>query len=142
MTIPVKTTLALIKPDLVAEEIYPEILGEILDEFDIVGMKMLKLSSEEAGKFYSEHKDKSFYPALVEFMSSGPLLALALQGPDAIRRWRGMMGPTDPEVAREKEPNSLRALYGTAMPRNGFHGSDSERAAVKEFLFFFGKDFY
>lgn len=134
------TTLALIKPD-VTRLGFGSIVQEIEEDYNIVGMKLVKLEERDAAEFYAEHKGKPFLPGLIKQMTSGPVVALALEGPDAIRRWRGWMGPTDPVAAKEKEPYSLRARFGTELPNNGFHGSDSEESAKRELYFFFRKDF-
>ena len=132
-------TLALIKPDAIAAERVPEIL-EAIDGVGlaVIGSKWLQLDDYTAGEFYLEHKDRPFYVKLKEFMSSGMIMALVLEGSDAIKRWRTLMGPTNSEIAREKFPNSLRGRFGTDGTCNATHGSDSDSSANREINFFFG----
>ncbi|HQM75467.1 MAG TPA: nucleoside-diphosphate kinase, partial [Candidatus Saccharicenans sp.] len=90
-------TLAIIKPDAVKKRVIGRIIQRIEDEgFNILGLKMVKLSQEEAKKFYAVHKDKPFYDSLTEFMSSGPIVVLLLEGEQAIKHWREVMGATNP----------------------------------------------
>jgi len=135
-----KTTLALLKPDLVIQG-FGDVIKEIEAEFEISGIKLVSLSKEDAEEFYQEHKSKDFFDRLVKQITSGPVLAMALTGDDAIWRWRDMMGPTDPVVAKKTAPDTLRARYGTELPNNATHGSDSEESAKKEIFFFFRKSF-
>nr|HUM33666.1 nucleoside-diphosphate kinase [Candidatus Saccharicenans sp.] len=90
-------TLAIIKPDAVKKRVIGRIIQRIEDEgFNILGLKMVQLSLEEAKKFYAVHKDKPFYDSLTEFMSSGPIVVLLLEGEEAIKHWREVMGATNP----------------------------------------------
>ena len=132
-------TLALIKPDAVAAEKVPEIL-EAIDGVGlaVIGSKWLQLDDYTAGEFYLEHKERPFYVKLKEFMCSGMIMALVLEGSDAIKRWRTLMGPTNSETAREKAPTSLRGRFGTDGTFNATHGSDSDSSANREINFFFG----
>ena len=86
----------------------------------------------DAEKFYAEHQGKSFYPGLVEFMTSDFAVGMELVAPDAIKKWREVLGPTNSEVAREKAPQSLRARFGTDGQKNCAHGSDSNESAERE----------
>ena len=97
----------------------------------------LQLTKERAGGFYAEHKGKPFYPALTEFMTSGPIWVLVLAGADAIVMWRKLMGPTDSDAARESDPDSIRAKFGTNKTFNACHGSDSPSSASREIRFYF-----
>lgn len=128
-------TLAIIKPDAVKKRVIGRIIQRIEDEgFNILGLKMLKLSLEEAKKFYAVHKDKPFYDSLTEFMSSGPIVVLLLEGEQAIKHWREVMGATNPAEAR---PGTLRREFGFSIERNAVHGSDSPQTAEAEIKFFF-----
>ncbi len=128
-------TLAIIKPDAVKKRVVGRIIQRIEDEgFNILGLKMVKLSLEEAKQFYSVHQNKPFYGSLTEFMSSGPVVVLLLEGEKAIRRWREVMGATNPAEAK---PGTLRREFGFSIERNAVHGSDSPQTAETEIRFFF-----
>ncbi|MDY0162520.1 nucleoside-diphosphate kinase [Desulfobotulus sp.] len=128
-------TLALIKPDAVGQGCMGTILQRIEKEgFHVRAMKMLRLSSKEAMAFYRVHEKKPFFESLVNFMSSGPLVALLLEKEDAIRHWRSVMGATDHTQAAE---GTLRRQLATALERNVVHGSDAEDTAREEIAFFF-----
>ena len=130
-------TLAIIKPDAVANKNIGNIISRIeKEEFNILEIKMLKLTKKEAEDFYSVHKEKSFFAELVELMISGPIVVLALEKKDAIQRWRNVMGATNPTEAKE---NTIRKLYGKSVGNNATHGSDSLENAKKEIAFFFPK---
>ncbi|MBP7795109.1 MAG: nucleoside-diphosphate kinase, partial [Candidatus Saccharicenans sp.] len=123
-------TLAIIKPDAVKKRVIGRIIQRVEDEgFNILGLKMLKLSLEEAKKFYAVHKEKPFYEGLTEFMSSGPIVVLLLEGEQAIKHWREVMGATNPAEAR---PGTLRREFGFSIERNAVHGSDSPQTAEAE----------
>jgi len=128
-------TLAIIKPDAVKKRVIGRIIQRIEDEgFNILGLKMVKLSQEEAKKFYAVHKDKPFYDSLTEFMSSGPIVVILLEGEQAVKHWREVMGATNPAEAR---PGTLRREFGFSIERNAVHGSDSPQTAETEIKFFF-----
>ena len=101
-------------------------------------LKVCSLSKAEAQEFYAVHQGKPFFPALTEFMSSGRICAMELVAPDAIKKWRDLIGPTNSEVARREAPNSLRAAFGTDNTMNACHGSDALETAAQESDFFFG----
>ena len=129
-------TLAMVKPDCMAK--FPEILVAILDGgLSVANAKTVKLSKKEAKEFYIEHEQKPFFGDLIQLMIEGPILVLELVGRDAVRRWRDMMGPTDPVVAHTTSPLSLRARYGTDATRNACHGSDSRLSAEREIKYLF-----
>lgn len=129
-------TLAIIKPDAVRKRVIGKIIQRIEDEgFEILEMKMVHLTKEEARQFYYIHKDKAFYDSLTDFMSSGRVVALLLEGEKAISHWREVMGSTDPAEAK---PGTIRRLYGFSVERNAVHGSDSSETAEYEIKFFFG----
>ncbi|KAG9272276.1 nucleoside diphosphate kinase homolog 5 [Astyanax mexicanus] len=129
-------TLALIKPDSVdkAEEIENIILQS---GFTILQKKRLQLSPEQCSDFYAEHYGKLFFPSLTAFMSSGPVIALALARHQAISTWKDLMGPANSSKAKDTHPDCLRARYGTSDLRNAVHGSETFSAAERELRFMF-----
>ncbi len=128
-------TLAIIKPDAVKAGNIGKIIQRIEEKgFKIVGIKMLQLTMDKAKAFYLVHKDKPFFNGLVEFISSGPVVVLALVKDNAIKEWRDLMGATNPTNA---EPNTLRKLYGASIDNNAVHGSDSVENGKIEVAFFF-----
>ncbi len=133
----VERTLSMIKPDGVSRNI----IGEVLSFFEkgglrIVAMKMLRLTKEQAEEFYIVHKGKPFYDELTEYMSSGPIVALVLEGEDAIARCRKIMGATDPAEAEE---GTIRKTFALSKGENTVHGSDSPESAAREIAFFFSE---
>ncbi len=133
-------TLAIIKPDGVAAGMIGEIIRRIENEgIKIVAMRLTLLDQKQAEGFYYVHRSKPFFNDLVKYMTSGPVVLMALQAPQVIERWRKMMGATDPKKA---EPGTIRAEMGTNIERNVVHGSDSPDSAVFEINYFFkGTDF-
>ena len=130
-------TLAIIKPDAVERRLVGTILQRIEGAgFQIRAMRLVRLSQREAEGFYAVHRDRPFFRSLVEFMSSGPAIVLALEAPEAIRRWRALMGATDPGKA---ESETLRRELGSSIERNVTHGSDGPEAAAFELGYFFGR---
>ena len=128
-------TLAIIKPDAVAGGRAGAILQRIeAGGFALRGMRLVNLTRAEAEGFYAVHRDRPFFDSLTAFMSSGPAIVLALEADDAIRRWRDLMGATDPEKA---VPGSLRREFGTSIERNATHGSDAPETAAAEIGYFF-----
>jgi len=130
-------TLVMVKPDAMAK------MGEILDiavseGFTLCNAEIRRLSREDAAEFYAEHRGKEFFERLLSLMTEGPVLAFEINGPDAVKRWREILGPTDPTDARRDHPRSVRAQYGANVTRNACHGSDSTEAAQRELNFFFG----
>lgn len=136
---PLTRTFGLIKPDAVSNGRVADIVDQIQQsgKLIITAAKVLHLNDMVISKFYAEHKGKDFYGNLSSFMSSGPCIAMILEGVDAINTWRALMGPTNTQKAQEISPKSLRALYGTDGTRNAVHGSDSEYAALREIDFIF-----
>ncbi len=131
-------TLAIIKPDAYERKLAGKIIDMILqNDFSIAGIKVLKLTAEQAGEFYAVHTEKPFFEDLTSFMSSGKIMVLALEAEDAIERWRKVMGATDPAKAAE---GTIRNKYGTAVNRNVCHGSDAVETAQTEVAFFFNED--
>lgn len=127
-------TLLIIKPDATAKKVIGDIISMVEDKFEIRGIIMKTLTVEEAREFYSVHKGKPFYDALVEFMTSGPVVGILLEGENAIRKLREVVGATDPAKA---EPGTIRAKFGTDVQRNAVHASDSPESAEYEIPFFF-----
>jgi nucleoside-diphosphate kinase len=128
-------TFAVIKPDAFAAGKAGDILARIYREgFQVVGLKKLFLSRSQAAGFYHVHRDKAFFEDLVGFMSSGPCLVMVLEGPQAIRKWRNLMGATNPADAA---PGTLRREFGASLGRNAVHGSDAPETAAFEVGYFF-----
>ncbi len=128
-------TLSIVKPDAVAKGVGGEILGRIeASGLRIIGLKMLSLTDEQARGFYAVHKARPFYQSLVTFMTSGPVIVSALEGEDAIARYRKLMGATNPE---EAERGTIRADFATDIERNAVHGSDAPETARVEIGYFF-----
>ena len=128
-------TFAIIKPDAVAAGFTGRILQRIEAEgFQIRAMRMVKLSKAEAEGFYAVHRERPFFASLTTFMSSGPAVVLALDAPDAIKKWRTLMGATDPAKA---EPQTLRKEFGRSIENNATHGSDAPETAAFEIGYFF-----
>ncbi len=128
-------TLVLIKPDGVARGLVGEVLGRIERKgFTIVAMEMRTLTVEIAEEHYGEHKGKGFFGDLVEFITSSPLVAAVIEGPDAIVQWRSMMGATNPVNA---PLGTIRGDLATEMQNNVTHGSDSPEASAREIALFF-----
>ncbi|BAT71095.1 nucleoside-diphosphate kinase [Thermosulfidibacter takaii ABI70S6] len=131
----VERTLAIIKPDAVERNIIGEIIAEIeKNSLKIVAMKMIHLSKKQAEGFYYVHKDKPFFDSLTNYMSSGPIVVMVLEGENAIERWRKLMGATNPENAEE---GTIRKRFGLNVEKNSVHGSDSPESAKYEISYFF-----
>ena len=128
-------TFTMIKPDAVQNGHIGAILDHITKAgFRIVAMKYTKLSTEAAGKFYEVHKERPFYKDLVNYMSSGPIVAAILEKDNAVADFRTLIGATDPSKADE---GTIRKLYATSVGENAVHGSDSDENALIEGSFFF-----
>ena len=128
-------TLAIIKPDAVEARHVGRIVQRIEEAgFQIRAMRMLHLSLPEAEGFYAVHRERPFFASLTKFMSRGPVVVMALESPDAIRKWRTLMGATDPAKADEK---TLRKEFGTSIENNATHGSDAPETAAFEVGYFF-----
>ena len=127
-------TLAIIKPDAVAAGLTGAILTRIQEEgFGVAGLKMVRLSRQDAEEFYAVHRERPFFASLIAFMSSGPVVVLVLERQAAIATWRRVMGATDPARA---EKGSLRQRFGTDVERNATPGSDAPETAAREIAFF------
>jgi len=128
-------TFAIIKPDAVERRVAGKIIQRIEDEgFQIRAMKRVRLSTSEAEGFYAVHRGKGFFGSLTTFMSSGPAIVLVLEAQDAIKKWRALMGATDPAKA---DPGTIRKEFGQSIERNATHGSDAPETAVYEIGYFF-----
>ena len=127
----------MIKPDATSKAYSGAILDMILKAgFSIKAMKWTRLSKEQAGEFYAIHKERPFYGELVQFMSSGPIIAAILEKENAVADFRKLIGATDPAKADE---GTVRKLYASSMGENAVHGSDSDENAIIESDFFFSK---
>jgi len=128
-------TFAIIKPDAVADGNAGKILAMIYEAgFKVRGLRMTRISKTEAEGFYAVHKERPFFPNLVEFMTEGPVVVMALEKEGAIKAWRDLMGATNPAKAEE---GTIRKLFGAGIERNATHGSDARETAAVELAFFF-----
>ena len=128
-------TLAIIKPDAVERRVAGAILERIEREgFQIRAMRRVELSKKQAEGFYAVHRERAFFASLTTFMASGPAIVLALEAPDAIRKWRTLMGATDPAKA---DAGTLRKEFAQSIERNATHGSDAPETAAFEIGYFF-----
>ena len=131
----VERTLSIIKPDGVKRRL----IGEVIKRFEqaqirIVAMKMVSLSQEQAKSFYAVHKERPFYESLTQFMSSGPIVVMVLEGDDVIQQNRNLMGATN---FKDAAPGTIRHDFARDIEKNIVHGSDSPQSAVSEISFFF-----
>ncbi|MDB9743825.1 nucleoside-diphosphate kinase [Pelagibacteraceae bacterium] len=128
-------TLSIIKPDAVERDLADEIKAFFVkNNLKIKKDKKIQLSKEEAAEFYKVHQSKPFYDDLCSYLASGPIIAMILEGENAVLQNRELMGATDPKKAEE---NTIRKLYGISIDKNSVHGSDSVENAKKEIEFFF-----
>jgi len=138
LSMAVERTLSIIKPDAVAKDV----IGEIYSRFEkaglrVVAAKMMQLTDESAGGFYAEHKERPFYPALITFMTSGPVMVQVLEGEEAVVTNRDLMGATNPE---EAAAGTIRAVFANSIDANAVHGSDSAQSAQREIAYFFNAE--
>ena len=132
-------TLGIIKPNAVSSGYTGKILSKLEDSnFSMEAIRVMRLDSENAGAFYAVHKERPFFPSLVAFMTSGPIVPVVLQKKDAVSEFRRVIGATDPN---EAEDGTIRKLYGVSIEENAIHGSDSSENARIEIEFFF-PDFF
>ena len=128
-------TLAIIKPDAVERRLSGRIIQRIEDEgFQIRAIKRVSLSTAQAESFYAVHRERPFFASLTAFMSSWPTIVLVLEAADAIKKWRNLMGATDPAKA---DAGTLRKEFAQSIERNATHGSDAPETAVYEIGYFF-----
>ncbi|MFN3813049.1 MAG: nucleoside-diphosphate kinase [Aquificaceae bacterium] len=133
-------TLIIIKPDAFEKCATGKIIDIFLSQgFSLRAMKLLRFTKEQAEKFYIVHEGRSFYKELVDFMISGPIVACILEGENAIKRVRDLIGPTDSQEAKKTAPSSIRALFGTDKGKNAIHASDSKESADYEIPFVFSQ---
>jgi len=133
----IEETLAIIKPDGVGRGLTGKIIGRIeAAGLRVTALKMVHLSKKEAEGFYAVHKERPFFQGLTDFMSEGPVVLMILSGENAIRRWRDLMGATDPAKAT---PGSIRKEFGISIERNTTHGSDAPETAAFETAYFFSR---
>jgi nucleoside-diphosphate kinase len=131
----VERTFSIVKPDAVAKNV----IGEIYSRFEknglrLVASKMICLTEDMAGGFYAEHRERPFFPALIEFMTSGPVCVQVLEGEGAVAKNRDLMGATNPQ---EAEAGTIRADFAESIDANAVHGSDSPESAAREIAYFF-----
>ena len=128
-------TLSIIKPDAVKKQVIGQILARFEDAgLKLAGVRMMQLTEQQAQEFYAVHKERPFYPELVEYMCSGPVVVSVLEGDDAVALNRKLMGATDP---KEAEAGTIRADFADNISANAVHGSDSVENAAVEVKFFF-----
>ena len=131
----VERTLSIVKPDAVAKNI----IGKIYSRFEsnglrIVASKMVRLTDDTAGGFYGEHSERPFFPDLISFMTSGPVMVQVLEGENAVAKNRELMGATNPQ---EADAGTIRADFAESIDANAVHGSDSPESAAREIAYFF-----
>ena len=130
-------TFGIVKPDAVLKGHTGSIIQRILDDgFKIRGLKLIHMTQRQAEGFYAVHRERPFFSGLVEFMSSGPSVVMALEKENAVKSWRDLMGATDPAKADE---GTLRKLFGGSVGENAVHGSDSDENAAIEISYFFSR---
>ena len=128
-------TFAIIKPDAVAKGVAGRILSKIEESgFKVVALKMLHMTNAQARGFYHVHRERPFFGSLVTFMMQGPSIVMVLEGDDAIRRWRDLMGATDPAKAAA---GTIRKEFAASIEANAVHGSDAPETAAFEIPYFF-----
>jgi len=137
----IQRTLAIVKPDAVANRLIGEIIRRIETAgLTILGMRYEHLTDRKARGFYYVHKERPFFDSLIDFMTSGPVVLMALEGEDAVQTWRDLMGPTNPKNA---EKGTIRGDLAVSMEKNSVHGSDSpENASTELHYFFAGTELY
>ena len=130
-------TLAIIKPDAVGRNLAGNIIARLQNEgFVVLGLKMIRLSQDDASRFYAVHRERPFFDSLTSYMASGPIVPLLLQRDEAITTLRDVMGATNPA---EAAPGTLRQEFGVDVEKNSIHGSDSPASAEQEIPFFFSQ---
>ena len=131
----IENTLSIIKPDAVERNLVEDIKNIFIkNNLTIKDSKKIHISKDEASEFYKVHQSKPFYDDLCSYLSSGPIIVMVLEGENAVKKNREIMGATNP---KEAKPNTIRKLYGISIDKNSVHGSDSLENAKKEINFFF-----
>ena len=132
----IRQTFAMIKPDSIARENCPEAIKAIIgmNNLNIIAEKKLLLSREQAQALYQEHSGCEYFQRLIDFITSGPVILMVLEGPFAGMKWRNLMGPSKPH---EYQEDTIRAIFGTDQLHNAVHGADSANAAQREIKLFF-----
>ena len=131
----IQRTLSILKPDTVRNRHIGEIINRLENQgLHVAAIKMVKLNKEQAGQFYKVHKNQPYFSELVDFISSGPIVVMALEGDNAISKNREIMGSKNPDTAEE---GTIRKAYASSITENAVHGSDTPEAAKEEILFFF-----
>ena len=126
-------TFAIIKPDAIKNKFEGKIYNHIIEtQFEVIGLKKIHMSIQQAQNFYEIHKDKPFYDELTQFMSSGACIVMALKKENAVLEWRSTIGSTNPKEADE---GTIRNLYASSVGENAVHGSDSDEMQLKKLLF-------
>ncbi|KAL8118820.1 putative nucleoside diphosphate kinase 5 [Apium graveolens] len=138
ITLTKERTLAMIKPDGFVGNHTNFIQQTILASgFTILNQITLQLDPDTAKQFYADHSSTSFFPSLINYITSGPVLIMVLEKVNAVSEWRSLIGPTDASKAKVTHPHSIRAMCGVSLERNCVHGSDSTKSAAREISFFF-----
>jgi len=135
MSTSIERTFGIVKPDAVEKNAVGGVI-EMIEKagLKIVGLRLVKMSDGQARAFYAVHKERPFFPDLVRFMTSGPAVVMAIEGENAVTRYREVMGPTD---SKKAPAGTIRNKYGTNIERNAVHGSDAPDTARAELAFFF-----
>lgn len=129
-------TLLMIKPEAVARGLYGDIIAHVVrNRFQVVNLRMLSLSRDMAEQFYAVHRERPFFRDVVDYVTSGPVVALEIDGPEVVEKVRALIGATDPAQAT---PGSVRYMYGISIQSNAVHASDSPESAKKELAIVFG----
>ena len=129
-------TLLMVKPDVVEQALYGEIIAHVLrNRFAVVSLRMLEFDRETAERFYEMHRERDFFPDLIDYITSGPVVALEIEGEGVVGRIRAFIGTTDPSKA---DAGTIRHMYGSSIQNNAVHASDSADSAKKELAIVFG----
>ena len=129
-------TLLMIKPDIVEKGLHGEIIAHVLkNRFEIINLRTVRLDRPSAESFYGVHEDKEFFPSLIDYITSGPVVAMEVAGDNIIGAIRSLVGVTDPS---EAQPGTIRYMYGISIQNNAVHASDSPESAKKELAIAFG----
>jgi len=128
-------TLLMVKPDVVEQRLHGEIISHVLrNRFQIANMRMLSLDREMAERFYEVHREREFFSSVIDYITSGPVVALEIHGEGVVGEIRAFIGATDPELAA---PGTVRYMYGSSIQNNAVHASDSSESAKKELAIVF-----